>query len=71
MQKEARMEPHINKICLAEDISEVNTTACVINGWGVNGFGEFCAFFDQFGKSASMQNQYFILHFRFLHVHKA
>ena len=33
------MDEHIQKICLANDISEVDPTDCVINGWGKDGFG--------------------------------
>nr|XP_045603890.1 phenoloxidase-activating factor 2-like isoform X4 [Procambarus clarkii] len=36
LKEEAQLMSHIGTICLAEDLSLVNHSACVINGWGVN-----------------------------------
>ncbi|CAL4077674.1 unnamed protein product [Meganyctiphanes norvegica] len=38
LKEDAAMNEHIQKICVANDISEVDPTDCVINGWGKDGF---------------------------------
>nr|CDF32001.1 serine protease [Macrobrachium rosenbergii] len=38
LQNEFVRAPHINHLCLAKEIEEVDPTACVINGWGKDSF---------------------------------
>ncbi|XP_063875329.1 inactive CLIP domain-containing serine protease A28-like isoform X1 [Scylla paramamosain] len=43
LKEEAVLAPHVNTLCLAEDLDTVDSSACVINGWGVDRFdmGEY------------------------------
>lgn len=38
LKEEVSVAPHINRICMAQDVAMVDPTDCVINGWGVDGF---------------------------------
>ncbi|KAG7156046.1 Phenoloxidase-activating factor 2-like 12, partial [Homarus americanus] len=43
LKEESKFASHIDSICLAQDLSLVDPSACVINGWGLSGFenGEY------------------------------
>lgn len=44
LKEEARRAPHIDVICEADDISTVDGSACIINGWGKDGFEDSGAY---------------------------